>query len=128
MCKDQKFFVCKHCGNIIGLIKDAGVPMLCCGEKMGELEANTSDGAVEKHLPVVNATANKVEVSIGSVPHPMVTEHFIDWVYLKTNKGGQRKCLDVGSDPKVSFALTEDEEAVAVFAYCNLHGLWKTDI
>ena len=122
----KKFFVCKHCGNMIGLLHDAGVPMMCCGEKMVELVPNTTDAAQEKHVPVATVEGNKVVVNVGSVDHPMAAEHWIQWVYLETDKGGHRKVLNPGEKPHVVFALTEDEKPVAVYEYCNLHGLWKT--
>ena len=120
----KKFFVCKHCGNMIGLLHDAGVPRMCCGEKMVELVPNTTDAAQEKHVPVATVEGNKVVVNIGSVDHPMAAEHWIQWVYLETDKGGHRKVLNPGEKPHVVFALTEDEKPVAVYEYCNLHGLW----
>ena len=120
----KKFFVCKHCGNMIGLLHDAGVPMMCCGEKMIELVPNTTDAAQEKHVPVATVEGNKVVVNIGSVDHPMAAEHWIQWVYLETDKGGHRKVLNPGEKPNVVFALTEDEKPLAVYEYCNLHGLW----
>ena len=120
----KKFFVCKHCGNMIGLLHDAGVPMMCCGEKMVELVPNTTDAAQEKHVPVATVEGNKVVVNVGSVDHPMVDEHWIQWVYLETDKGGHRKVLNPGEKPNVVFALTEDEKPIAVYEYCNLHGLW----
>jgi len=125
---DKKFFVCKHCGNLIGMIHNSGVPIVCCGETMTELVANTVVASVEKHIPVVTVDGNKVTAKVGSVDHPMVEEHFIQWIYLETNKGGHRKNLLPGQAPEVSFAFLEDEKPVAVFAYCNLHGLWKTEI
>ena len=120
----KKFFVCKHCGNIIALLHDAGVPMMCCSEKMVELVPNTTDAAQEKHVPVATVEGNKVVVNIGSVDHPMLEEHWIQWVYLETDKGGHRKVLNPGEKPNVVFALTEDEKPLAVYEYCNLHGLW----
>ena len=120
----KKFFVCKHCGNMIGLLHDAGVPMMCCGEKMVELVPNTTDAAQEKHVPVATVEGNKVVVNVGSVDHPMLDEHWIQWVYLETDKGGHRKVLNPGEKPNVVFALTEDEKTLAVYEYCNLHGLW----
>ena len=120
----KKFFVCKHCGNMIGLLHDAGVPMMCCGEKMVELVPNTTDAAQEKHVPVATVEGNKVVVNVGSVDHPMLDEHWIQWVYLETDKGGHRKVLNPGEKPNVVFALTEDEKPIAVYEYCNLHGLW----
>ncbi|HCT64129.1 MAG TPA: desulfoferrodoxin [Lachnospiraceae bacterium] len=124
---ETKFFVCKHCGNLIGMIENSGVPIVCCGEKMTELVANTVDASLEKHTPVVNVNGDKVEVTVGSVEHPMLDEHFIKWIYLETKKGGQRKSLKPGEAPKATFAVADDEP-VAVYAYCNLHGLWKTVI
>ena len=120
----KKFFVCKHCGNMIGLLHDAGIPMMCCGEKMVELVPNTTDAAQEKHVPVATVEGNKVVVNVGSVDHPMLDEHWIQWVYLETDKGGHRKVLNPGEKPNVVFALTEDEKPLAVYEYCNLHGLW----
>lgn len=126
--KEIKFYVCKHCGNMVGLINNAGVPLVCCGENMAELIPNTTDAAVEKHLPVVSLDGNKVIVEIGSAPHPMTEEHYIGWVYIETEKGGQRKELLPGSIPNVEFALTEDDKPKYAFAYCNLHGLWKSSL
>ena len=126
MC-ESKFYICEKCGNIAGKINDSGVPMVCCGQKMTKLEPGVVDASHEKHVPVVQVEGNTVKVTIGSVLHPMAEEHSILWVYLETDKGGQRKCLEVGAAPTVSFALT-DEKPVAVYAYCNLHGLWKTEI
>ncbi len=126
MC-EIRFYVCEHCGNIIGVIHNAGVPMMCCGQKMTLLEPGTVEASHEKHIPVVEKNGDIVKVTIGSIAHPMLEEHHITWVYLQTNRGGQRKCLPIGGEPTVSFALC-DETPVAVYAYCNLHGLWKTDI
>lgn len=127
MCENNRFYVCEHCGNIIGVIHDAGVPMMCCGQKMTKLEPGTVEASHEKHIPVVTREGDLVKVAIGSVAHPMTEEHSIAWVYLQTCRGGQRKCLKPGDAPTVSFALC-DETPVAVYAYCNLHGLWKTDL
>ena len=127
MSKEVKFYICKHCGNIVGLIHNAGVPLVCCGEKMSELVPNTTEAATEKHLPVVEMDGNIVKVSVGSVEHPSTEEHYIAWVYLETAHGGQRKAIKPGDKPEVSFAL-QDDELIAVYAYCNLHGLWKTVI
>ena len=127
MSKEVKFYICKHCGNIVGLIHDSGVPLVCCGEKMSELVPNTTEGATEKHLPVVEMDGNVVKVSVGSVEHPSTEEHYIAWVYLETAHGGQRKAIKPGDKPEVSFAL-QDDELIAVYAYCNLHRLWKTEI
>ena len=126
MC-NNKFYICEHCGNIVGMINDAGVPLVCCGQKMSVLEAGVVEASREKHIPEVIVSENSVEVIVGSVFHPMAEEHSILWVYLETDKGGQRKNLEVGKEPRAVFALA-DEKPIAVYAYCNLHGLWKKEI
>ena len=123
----SKFYICEHCGNIVGLIHDAGVPLVCCGQKMTKLEAGVVEASREKHIPVAEVKGNTVEVIVGSVLHPMTEEHSITWVYLETDRGGQRKNLAPGEEPKVTFALA-DEKPIAVYAYCNLHGLWKVEL
>jgi len=127
MCKSQKFFICKHCGNIAGLIENKGGPMVCCGEKMTELVPNTVEASVEKHLPAITVSGDSISVQVGSTPHPMEDAHNISFVYVQTERGGQRKCLKTGENPKLSFAFADDKP-IAVYAYCNLHGLWKTEI
>ena len=125
MCNcEHKFFICRHCGNIIGMIRSSGVKVVCCGEEMQELLANSVDAAKEKHVPVAAYKCNKVHVNIGEVDHPMTEEHYIQWVYLLTDQGGQRKCLKPGDAPSVDFALISGDKPIAVYAYCNLHGLW----
>ncbi|MBE6023297.1 MAG: desulfoferrodoxin [Cellulosilyticum sp.] len=122
---EQKYYICEHCGNIITKVKDTGVPVMCCGQKMTELIAGTTDAAVEKHIPIYEVKDNKVYVTVGSVEHPMLQEHYIEWVSIQTDKGMQRKVLSPGEAPKVTFALCDDEKLEAVYEYCNLHGLWK---
>ena len=122
-----KFYVCRHCGNLIGMIHDAGVPVVCCGEKMEALVPNTVEASGEKHLPVVTVADGVVQVHVGSVDHPMIPEHFIQWVYLETENGGQRMALKPGQAPKATFYVG-DEKVVAVYEYCNLHGLWMTEV
>lgn len=124
---ENRFCICRHCGNIVGMIHDAGVPLMCCGKKMEQLEPGIVEASTEKHLPVVTVGEGAVKVDVGSVFHPMTEEHSIIWVYLQTDRGGQRKSLSPGSEPTVTFALA-DEQPVAVYAYCNLHGLWMTEI
>ncbi len=123
----QKFFVCEHCGNFVGLIYDGQVPMICCGEKMKEVEPNTVEASAEKHLPVVTVNGEDVNVKIGSAAHPMSEDHYIQWVYVETERGGQRKGFKPGETPELNFKVVDDKP-VAVFAYCNLHGLWKTQL
>ena len=121
----QRFFICEHCGNIIAMVKDKGVPIFCCGQKMTELVAGTVEASAEKHIPVYKVEGNKVHVTVGSVEHPMLEAHFIEWISLETKQGNQRKVLEPGQKPEVCFAMCEGDEVVAVYAYCNLHGLWK---
>lgn len=122
---EQKFYICEHCGNIIAKVKDTGVPVMCCGQPMKEIVPDTVEASVEKHIPVYTVEGNIVKVTVGSVEHPMAPEHFIEWVSLQTKQGNQRKTLKPGEKPEVSFALCEGDEVEAVYAYCNLHGLWK---
>ena len=122
-----KFYICRHCGNIIGMIYDSGVVPVCCGEKMTELTANTSDGAKEKHVPVITVNGSEVHVAVGSVAHPMEAEHYIQWIYVQTAHGGQRKVLKPGDKPEALFVLAGGDSVIAVYSYCNKHGLWKAD-
>ena len=98
----EKFYICRHCGNLIGLIHNAGVPMMCCGQKMTELVPGTVDAAQEKHVPVVEQNGSSVLVKVGAVAHPMLPEHFIQWIILETNQGCQVKYLQPGQAPEAS--------------------------
>lgn len=120
-----KFYLCEKCGNEIEMIYSSGVTPVCCGAKMTELIAGTVEASREKHIPVYSVDKNVVEVNVGSIDHPMAPEHYIEWVVLETSKGVQRKLLKPGNAPKVSFVLAEGETVEAVYAYCNLHGLWR---
>ena len=122
---EQKFYICSHCGNIIAKVKDVGVPVMCCGQKMTEIIPGTTEASHEKHIPVYQVEGNIVTVRVGAVDHPMTAEHFIEWVSLQTKQGNQRKVLTPGQEPVVRFALCEGDEVEAVYAYCNLHGLWR---
>ena len=125
--KDIKFYICEKCGNLVGMIHASGAPMTCCGQKMTALKPGVVEASHEKHIPVVKLDGDKVVVEVGSVEHPMAEEHSILWIYLETDKGGHRKSLEVGKLPRAEFALA-DEKPIAVYAYCNLHGLWKAEI
>jgi len=127
MSRKQSFFLCEICGNLVGMIDNGSEPLVCCGKPMKELKANSTDAAQEKHVPVVTVSGEKCKVSVGSAPHPMTEEHLITWVYLKTERGGQRKILKAGEAPEVVFGVYEDKPE-AVYAYCNLHGLWMAEI
>lgn len=122
----MKFYYCKHCKKIITILQKDSVPTICCGEAMVEIVPGTTDAAVEKHVPVVLQKGNTVEVSVGSVEHPMTPEHFIQWIVLETKQGSQYKALNPTDSPKACFSLLDGESAVCVYAYCNLHGLWAS--
>ena len=122
---EQKFFICETCGNIIAMVKPSGVPVVCCGKPMKQIVPNTTDASQEKHVPVWSKEGNLVKVQVGSVAHPMIPAHYIEWVSLQTKAGNQRKALAPEQAPEVTFALTDGDEVEAVYAYCNLHGLWK---
>lgn len=121
------FYKCDVCGNFVEMVKESGVPMTCCGQNMTELVPGTSDGAHEKHVPVYSVAENKVTVNVGEVDHPMVDVHYIEWVAIETDKGAYRISLKPGDAPKVELALADKESVVGVYAYCNLHGLWKAE-
>lgn len=127
MKKEVIFYYCEHCKNMELSVNDSGVNPVCCGEKMKKLTANTTDGAKEKHVPVVKRNGNMVEVVVGEVDHPMLAEHYIQWIYLETENGGQIRYLAPGDKPAATFCV-ECDAPVAVYEYCNLHGLWKADV
>ncbi len=124
----MKIVMCKHCKNQIEYIKDSGVKVFCCGEEMTELVANTVDASKEKHVPVVEINNTEVVVSVGAVLHPMQEVHHIAYIILETNLGIQRKYLEVDKEPIAKFNTLVDEKIIAVYEYCNLHGLWKIDL
>ncbi len=117
----MKFYICKHCGNIIAYVRSSGVPVVCCGEPMQEIIPGTTDGALEKHVPVIEVEGNKVTVRVGAVEHPMLPEHYIEWIALETAQGNQRKPLAPGQKPEAVFMLAEGDSVVAAYEYCNLH-------
>lgn len=135
--KDLKFFKCGICGNIAELIEDSGVRMVCCDQNMTLLVANTVEASIEKHIPAITKMdtcvcgsgdcASSIKVQIGSVIHPMTADHHILFVVLETENGAKRRMLDVGAEPIVTFCCCDDK-AIAAYAYCNLHGLWKADV
>ena len=122
---ELKFFRCEHCGNIVTMVKDSGVPVFCCGQKMTQLIPGTAEAAHEKHIPVYTVDGNTVQVTVGSVEHPMLDVHYIEWIALQTKHGSQIRYLTPGEAPSAAFALAPGDTVEAVYAYCNLHGLWK---
>lgn len=121
----QKFLKCEKCGNIVAVVKESGVPVMCCGEKMKEIIPGTVEAATEKHIPVYKIEGNKIYVSVGEVEHPMQPEHYIEWISIQTKFGNQRKELKPTDKPETTFVIADGDEIEAVYAYCNLHGLWK---
>jgi superoxide reductase len=124
---DKKFYICEHCGNLVELIHSSGVQMVCCGSKMTLLEPATTDGSYEKHVPIVSVIGNTVTIEVGASAHPMIPDHFIQWIYLETDKGCHRKHLIPGEVAIATFTLNE-ETPIAAYEYCNIHGLWKKEI
>ncbi len=121
----QKFFVCNKCGNIIEKVKDTKLPIMCCEEKMEEMEPGIVDAAKEKHIPIYKVEGNKVTVKVGETEHPMKEEHYIEWISIQTKEGKQIKELKPNDKPEICFAICEDDEVESVYAFCNLHKLWK---
>lgn len=118
------FYYCRHCKQLVYVVKKTGANLVCCGENMQELVANTTDAANEKHVPVVTKENNKVHVKVGSVTHPMIPEHYIMWIAIKTNKGVYIHHLNPSDAPETTFVLNEDEVLEETFEFCNLHMLW----
>lgn len=123
-----KFFICNHCGNVAEKLHDANVPLVCCGEPMQEMVANTTDAAQEKHVPAVTVEGNTISVQVGSVLHPMTPEHFIGFIWLETEQGSQCRRLDPSEAPTATFVVAPGDKAIAVYEWCNLHGLWKAEV
>lgn len=124
---EMKFYRCGICGQIVAIVKKTAAPLICCGKPMQEIVPGTTDASVEKHVPVYEIEGNEVLVTVGEALHPMIEKHYIEWVALQTKFGNQRKALKPNQEPKARFALVKGDEVEAVYAYCNLHGLWKLD-
>lgn len=122
-----EFYRCEHCGNVAVKVFDSDVPLFCCGEEMEKLEAGVTDAAQEKHVPVVEGKET-IHVQVGSVAHPMLEAHYITMIVLETKLGFQVRHLNPGDAPEADFVVAPGDEAVAVYEYCNLHGLWKTEL
>ena len=122
----MKFYKCNHCGNIVAFVEDKGPKVICCGEEMMELVPKTADSSVEKHVPVVEKIDDcKLRIQVGSVEHPMLPEHHISFIYVETESGGIR--VDLTDEP-VATICTAGAKPIAVYEYCNLHGLWKVEL
>lgn len=127
---NAKFYFCPICKNLVGMVHSSGVVPVCCGAPMKAIEANTVEASREKHLPEVELDvrelAVRMHVRVGSVDHPMEDAHYIEWIFVETEHGGMRRALKPGDKPEATFVIDKSDKAVAVYAYCNLHGLWKT--
>ena len=123
----KKFLRCPICGNLVEVINDSNVPLMCCGKPMEELVANTTDGATEKHVPVVEINNELVTITVGETLHPMTEEHYIMWIHVFTNLKEYHFNLNPSDNPQVKFSKDINEEIIEVNAYCNLHGLWSTN-
>jgi superoxide reductase len=122
----MKILKCSICGKVVEVVSDTDAKSVCCGKEMQELIPGTSDGAVEKHVPIVEISESAVTVTVGEVEHPMLDAHYIEWIAVVTKEGTQRKYLKPGDTPKAEFRLTETDQFESAYAYCNLHGLWKS--
>ncbi|MGM9998163.1 MAG: desulfoferrodoxin family protein [Candidatus Bruticola sp.] len=123
----RDFYICRQCGAIVASMESLGAELICNGHPMELLKAGSQDASKEKHVPDVKVSGNRVEVQVGSVLHPSSAEHYIPWIYLETEKGGQRKSIKPGEEPKAVFELVDDKP-LRVYAYCNLHGLWVSEL
>jgi len=121
----QSFYLCRHCGNVISMLRNAGVPVFCCGEKMQEIIPGTTEASEEKHIPVYEIRDGIVHVTVGSAEHPMTPEHYIEWICLETEHGIQYAHLEPTDKPKAKFALCQGDEVRSVCAFCNQHSLWR---
>lgn len=130
MTRRREIYRCPICGNVVEVLHQGAV-LTCCGKAMQPVGENTTDGAVEKHVPVVEAVDGALRVSVGSVAHPMTDGHYIEWIELLTPTCVLRRELRPGDKPEAVFRLGQDgccgAGPVSVRAYCNLHGLWRHD-
>jgi len=120
-----EFYRCSICGNLVALVKKGGGTLVCCGKEMVKLEPNTTDASQEKHVPVITKENGMLKVAVGSVAHPMSPEHYIEWIALVSEDKVVIKYLKPGDEPAAEFS---EVASGSVYAYCNLHGLWKADI
>ena len=121
----QKFLICRHCGNIVAVIRDKGVPIYCCGEEMHQLVPDSTEASGEKHIPVYEVDGNTVHVTVGAAAHPMTEAHHIEWICLESEHGIQYAHLTPNDEPKAKFSLCAGDEVRAVYAFCNQHDLWR---
>lgn len=120
----MKFFRCEHCGSIVTFVEDKGTPPDCCGRELSGLLPDAVNASPEVHVPIVEQKWGTVHVKVGARPHPMIPEHYIQWVALETKEGIQLKYLSPGDPPEAVFTLTEEDQVIHAYAFCNLHLLW----
>lgn len=125
MKENKIFYVCTHCGNVIELINDSGVPVVCCGEPMKKLEANTADAAQEKHVPIYEKIEDEIVVKVGEAEHPMEKEHYIMWVAVVSDNKMIRTTLYPEQSTEARFKYIKGS---TIYAYCNKHGLWMKKV
>lgn len=124
---ELQFRICSVCGNMVAVIHDSGVPIICCGQEMDTVDANSTDASVEKHVPQIEQDGNTVHIRVGSIVHPMTEQHSIQWIAIQTRNGNQRKVLSPADAPEAQFALCNGDEIISACAYCNQHGLWVNE-
>ena len=124
----MKFYICPTCGNVIELVEDHGIPVFCCGQKMDELVPNTVEAAVEKHIPVATVENGVLKVSVGEVEHPSIAAHWIPFIAVKAGDLVMRRSIKATEKPEAIFPLGDFKGEVEVYAWCNLHGMWKSTI
>lgn len=120
-----EIYKCNACGNIVEVVHGGAGELVCCGEPMKLFKENTVDAAKEKHVPVIEKTADGYKVSVGSVPHPMEDKHWIEWIELIADGKAYKQFLKPGEAPVAEFCVKADK--VTAREYCNLHGLWKAE-
>lgn len=121
--KRLEVYKCDICGNIVEILNGQNGDLVCCGQNMNLLEEGITDAAAEKHVPVIETTPDGVKVSVGSVEHPMLQEHYIEWIEVIADNKVYRKYLNPGEEPEAIFYIKADK--ITAREYCNLHGLWK---
>ncbi|MBL7153966.1 MAG: desulfoferrodoxin [Phycisphaerae bacterium] len=123
MAEKLQIYRCNACGNIVEVLHAGSGTLVCCGQSMQKLDAQTADATTEKHVPVVEKTDGSVKVKVGSIPHPMEEKHYIEWIEILADGRTCRRFLAPGDAPEAVFEI--DAESVAAREYCNVHGLWK---
>lgn len=122
----KKFLLCEECGNLEEL-KEESPNSTCCNTLMKAVDANSTEASIEKHIPTIKVEDSTVTISVGEILHPMSEEHYISYIYLKTNKKLKKQALKPTDKPQAIFTLSENEEVIAAYSYCNLHGLWQKE-